>query len=152
MVAVIGSLSAFYHDAMDIGDPHHREISAHRLIAKTPMIAALCYKHAVGEPVMYPRNELSYTGNLLRMMFATPCEDYVVDPLAGSYTIDIAAGKLQDQLLLDGLERTLASVIGDAKPVLHDLQRVVPLGEDLLKDLPSGEGAPDTEPEPAADR
>ena len=82
MVAVIGSLSAFYHDAMDISDPHHREISAHRLIAKTPMIAALCYKHAVGEPVMYPRNELSYTGNLLRMMFATPCEDYEVDPLA----------------------------------------------------------------------
>ncbi len=82
MVAVVGSLSAFYHDAMDISDPHHREISAHRLIAKIPTIAAACYKHNVGEPVIYPRNELSYTGNLLRMMFATPCEDYVVDPLA----------------------------------------------------------------------
>ena len=63
MVAVVGSLSAFYHDSMDIMDPHHREISAHRLIAKSPTIAAACYKHNVGEPVMYPRNNLSYTGN-----------------------------------------------------------------------------------------
>jgi len=82
MVAVVGSLSAFYHDSMDISCPRHREISAHRLIAKLPTIAACCYKHNVGEPVMYPRNNLSYTGNLLHMMFATPCEDYVVDPLA----------------------------------------------------------------------
>jgi len=82
MVAVVGSLSAFYHDSMDISCPRHREISAHRLIAKLPTIAAACYKHNVGEPVMYPQNSLSYTGNLLHMMFATPCEDYVVDPLA----------------------------------------------------------------------
>ena len=82
MVGVVGSLSAFYHDSMDISDPRHREISAHRLIAKIPTIASACYKHVVGEPVMYPRNDLSYTGNLLRMMFATPCEDYEVDPLA----------------------------------------------------------------------
>ncbi len=82
MVAVVGSLSAFYHDSMDISCPRHREISAHRLIAKSPTIAAACYKHNVGEPVMYPRNNLSYTGNLLQMMFATPCEDYVIDPLA----------------------------------------------------------------------
>ncbi|MGB5451644.1 MAG: citrate synthase [Sedimenticolaceae bacterium] len=82
MVAVVGSLSAFYHDAMDISCPRHREISAHRLIAKLPTIAAACYKHNVGEPVMYPQNHLSYTGNLLHMMFATPCEPYVVDPLA----------------------------------------------------------------------
>jgi len=82
MVAVVGSLSAFYHDSMDISCPRHREISAHRLIAKLPTIAAACYKHNVGEPVMYPQNHLSYTGNLLHMMFATPCEEYVVDPLA----------------------------------------------------------------------
>ena len=82
MVGVVGSLSAFYHDSMDISDPRHREISAHRLIAKIPTIAAACYKHNVGEPVMYPRNNLSYTGNFLQMMFATPCEDYEVDPLA----------------------------------------------------------------------
>ena len=82
MVGVVGSLSAFYHDSTDISDPRHREISAHRLIAKLPTIAAACYKHNAGEPVMYPRNNMGYTGNLLQMMFATPCEDYVVDPLA----------------------------------------------------------------------
>ena len=82
MVGVVGSLSAFYHDSMDISDPRHREISAHRLIAKIPTIAAACYKHAVGEPMMYPRNNMSYTANLLQMMFATPCADYQVDPLA----------------------------------------------------------------------
>ena len=82
MVGVVGSLSAFYHDSTDISDPRHREVSAHRLIAKLPTIAAACYKHNAGEPVMYPRNNLSYTGNLLQMMFATPCEDYQVDPLA----------------------------------------------------------------------
>jgi citrate synthase len=82
MVGVVGSLSAFYHDSMDISDPRHREISAHRLIAKIPTIAAACYKHAVGEPMMYPRNHLSYTANLLQMMFATPCAEYQVDPLA----------------------------------------------------------------------
>ena len=82
MVGVVGSLSAFYHDSIDIADARHREISAHRLIAKMPTIAAACYKHNVGEPVIYPRNDLSYTGNLLHMMFATPCEDYAVDPLA----------------------------------------------------------------------
>ena len=82
MVGVIGSLSAFYHDSTDISDPDHREISAHRLIAKLPTIAAASFKHNVGEPVMYPRNDLSYTANFLHMMFATPCEDYEVDPLA----------------------------------------------------------------------
>jgi citrate synthase len=82
MVGVVGSLSAFYHDSIDISNPRHREISAHRLIAKMPTIAAAAYKHNVGEPVIYPCNTLSYTGNLLRMMFATPCDNYVVDPLA----------------------------------------------------------------------
>ena len=82
MVGVVGSLSAFYHDSMDISDPRHREISAHRLLAKIPTIAAACHKHVVGEPFMYPRNHLSYAGNLLHMMFGTPCADYEVDPLA----------------------------------------------------------------------
>ncbi|HIP53799.1 MAG TPA: citrate synthase [Chromatiales bacterium] len=82
MVGVVGSLSAFYHDSLDIHDPRHREISAHRLIAKMPSIAAACYKHNVGEPFMYPRNELGYCGNFLHMLFATPCEDYEPDPLA----------------------------------------------------------------------
>jgi citrate synthase len=78
---VVGSLSAFYHDHTNINDPKDREISAHRLIAKMPTIAAACYKRTVGEPFMYPKNELSYCGNLLRMMFGVPCEEYEVDPL-----------------------------------------------------------------------
>ncbi len=82
LVGVVGSLSAFYHDATDVNDPRHREISAHRLIAKIPTIAAYSYKHSTGEPFMYPQNRLSYTGNLLHMMFAVPCDTYEPDPLA----------------------------------------------------------------------
>lgn len=82
MVGVVGSLSAFYHDSLDIHNPRHREISAHRLIAKMPTIAAASYKHSIGEPFIYPRNDLGYCANFLRMMFATPCEDYEPDPVA----------------------------------------------------------------------
>ncbi|MCB1761864.1 MAG: citrate synthase [Gammaproteobacteria bacterium] len=82
MVGVVGSLSAFYHDSLDINNPRHREISAHRMIAKMPTIAAASYKHNVGEPLMYPRNDLDYCANFLHMMFATPCEEYVPDPMA----------------------------------------------------------------------
>ncbi|MGA1691148.1 MAG: citrate synthase, partial [Sedimenticolaceae bacterium] len=82
MSGVVSSLSAFYHDRVDIQNPEHRELSALRLIAKMPTIAAVSYKHNTGLPILYPRNDLSFTGNFLRMMFGTPCEDYVVDPLA----------------------------------------------------------------------
>ena len=82
MVGVVGSLSAFYHDSLDIKNPRHREISAHRLIAKMPTIAAACYKHNSGQPIMYPRNDLSYCANFLHMMFATPCEPYEPHPIA----------------------------------------------------------------------
>lgn len=82
MVGVVGSLSAFYHDSIDIHNARHREIAAYRMIAKMPTIAAACYKHSVGEPVVYPKNSLSYTGNLLHMMFSVPSEDYLVDPVA----------------------------------------------------------------------
>jgi citrate synthase len=82
MVGVVGSLSAFYHDSTDINNPRHREIAAHRMIAKMPSIAAASYKHSIGEPQVYPDNRLSYTGNLLHMMFSVPCESYVVDPVA----------------------------------------------------------------------
>ena len=81
MVGVVGSLSAFYHDSLDIHKPRHREISAHRMIAKMPTIAAACYKRTVGEPIVYPNNEMSYCGNFLNMMFSTPCEPYVLDPV-----------------------------------------------------------------------
>lgn len=82
MVGVVGSLSAFYHDSIDIGNPRHREISAHRLFAKMPTIAAACYKHNIGEPIVYPRNDLSYCANFLNMMYSNPCEAFVVDPVA----------------------------------------------------------------------
>jgi citrate synthase len=82
MVGVVGSLSAFYHDSTDIRNPRHREIAAHRMIAKMPTIAAASYKHSIGVPFIYPKNSLSYTGNLLRMMFALPTEEYEVDPVA----------------------------------------------------------------------
>ena len=76
LIGVVGSLSAFYHDSLSLNDARHREISAHRLIAKLPTIAAAAYKHSVGEPIMYPRNDLRYCANFLHMMFATPCEVY----------------------------------------------------------------------------
>ena len=79
--AVVASMSAFYHDSMDISSPRHREIFAHRMIAKIPTIAAAAHKHSVGQPFVYPRNDLDYCSNLLHMFFAVPCEDYVVDPV-----------------------------------------------------------------------
>src|SRR6478736_5639024 len=81
MCRVVGALSAFYHDSTDISDPVHRKISSHRLIAKMPTIAAMAYKYSVGQPFLYPKNSLSYTGNFLRMTFGVPAEDYVVDPV-----------------------------------------------------------------------
>ncbi len=83
MVAgVVGSMSAFYHDTMDIYDARQREIFSHRIIAKLPTIAAAAYKHTLGQPFMYPRNSLDYTSNLLRMFFAVPAARYEVDPIA----------------------------------------------------------------------
>ena len=82
LCGVVGSLSAFYHESIDVHDPHYREVSAHRLIAKVPTIAAAAYKHNVGEPIMYPRNDLRYGANFLHMMFATPCRDYEPELLA----------------------------------------------------------------------
>jgi citrate synthase len=79
---VVASMSAFYHDSMDINNPRHREIFAHRIIAKIPTIAAAAYKHSLGQPFIYPRNDLDYCSNLLNMFFSVPCEPYHVDPVA----------------------------------------------------------------------
>ena len=79
MVGVVGALSAFYHDALDINNPEHRSISAFRLIAKMPTIVAMSYKYSIGQPFVYPRNDLSYTANFMRMMFAVPTEEYAVN-------------------------------------------------------------------------
>ncbi len=81
MCGVVGALSAFYHDSTDINDPHSREVSAFRLIAKMPTIAAMSYKYSVGQPFQYPDNTLGYSENFLKMMFGTPCEPYVVNPV-----------------------------------------------------------------------
>ncbi|WGM48053.1 Citrate synthase [Brevundimonas sp. NIBR10] len=80
MVGTVGALSAFYHDSLDIHDPVQRNISAIRLIAKMPTLAARAYKYHIGQPFVSPRNDLSYAENFLRMCFAVPAEDYVVDP------------------------------------------------------------------------
>jgi len=81
MTGVIGALSAFYHDSLDIHHVEHRNLAAIRLIAKMPTIAAMCYKYSIGQPFMSPRNELSYAENFLTMMFATPCEEYKPNPV-----------------------------------------------------------------------
>jgi citrate synthase len=81
MCGVVGALSAFYHDSTDINDPEQRKIASHRLIAKMPTIAAMAYKYSVGQPFVYPRNDLSYTANFLRMTFSVPAEDYNPDPV-----------------------------------------------------------------------
>jgi citrate synthase len=81
MVGVVGALSAFYHDSLDINDPQHREISAMRMLAKVPTIAAMAHKYHTGAPFMYPKNKYSYAENLMYMMFATPAEDYEPNPI-----------------------------------------------------------------------
>jgi citrate synthase len=81
MVGVVGALSAFYHDSTDINDLKQREAATHRMIAKMPTIAAMAYKYSIGQPFIYPRNDLDYTSNFLQMCFAVPCEPYVVNPI-----------------------------------------------------------------------
>jgi citrate synthase len=81
MCGVVGALSAFYHDSTDITDPKQRMIASHRLIAKMPTIAAMAYKYSIGQPFVYPQNDLSYTGNFLRMTFGVPAEPYEVNPV-----------------------------------------------------------------------
>jgi citrate synthase len=81
LVGTVGALSSFYHDSLDINDPHHRAVSAVRLIAKLPTLVAMSYKYTIGQPFVYPQNSLSYTANFMRMMFSNPCEPYKVNPV-----------------------------------------------------------------------
>jgi len=81
MCGVVGALSAFYHDSLDITEERHREISAFRLIAKMPTLAAMCYKYSIGQPFMYPKNDLDFAENFLHMMFSTPCADTPISPV-----------------------------------------------------------------------
>ncbi|MFN4009390.1 citrate synthase [Pannonibacter sp.] len=81
MVGVVGALSAFYHDSTDIADPHQRMVASIRMIAKMPTIAAMAYKYHIGQPFVYPKNDLDYSANFLHMCFAVPCEEYKVNPV-----------------------------------------------------------------------
>ncbi|MBY6047750.1 citrate (Si)-synthase [Vannielia litorea] len=81
MVGVVGAMAAFYHDSTDISDPYQREVASHRLIAKMPTIAAWAYKYSIGQPFVYPRNDLTYAENFLHMCFAVPAAEYKVDPI-----------------------------------------------------------------------
>ena len=82
MIGVVGALSAFFHDSTDIYDPVHRMIASHRMLAKMPTIAAMAYKYSIGQPFIYPRNDLDYASNFLQMCFGVPCEPYVINPIA----------------------------------------------------------------------
>jgi citrate synthase len=81
MVGVVGAMSAFYHDSTDVNDDRQREVASHRLLAKVPTIAAMAYKYSIGQPFVYPRNDLDYASNFLHMCFSVPAEEYVVDPI-----------------------------------------------------------------------
>jgi len=81
LCGVVGGLSSFYHDSLDIHDPDHRQITTMRLISKMPTLAAMAYKHSIGQPALYPRNDLDYASNFLYMMYGTPCEEYEVNPV-----------------------------------------------------------------------
>jgi citrate synthase len=81
MVASVGALAAFYHDSTDINDPQQRMIASMRMIAKVPTLAAMAYKYSIGQPFVYPQNDLDYASNFLRMCFAVPCEDYKINPV-----------------------------------------------------------------------
>lgn len=81
MVGAVASLSAFYHDSLDIRDKAQRKLASLRMIAKMPTLAAMAYKYSIGQPFIYPKNSLDYSANFLHMMFATPCEEYVVNPV-----------------------------------------------------------------------
>ena len=81
MVACVGALSAFYHDSTDISDDQQRMVASMRMIAKMPTLAAMAYKYSIGQPFVYPKNDLDYTSNFLRMCFAVPCEEYVINPI-----------------------------------------------------------------------
>jgi citrate synthase len=84
MCGVVGALSAFYHDSTDISDPYQRMVASMRLIAKMPTIAAMAYKYHIGQPFIYPKNELNFAANFLHMCFAVPCEEYKINPVLGA--------------------------------------------------------------------
>ena len=125
MCGVVGALSAFYHDSLDIADEHHRQVAAFRLIAKMPTIAAMCYKFSVGQPFMYPDNTMNYSENFLHMMFGNPCEHSKVSPvLARARRADV---RDQAATLLDHHRRGEAT--GGVRRAGPHVDHVVPVRE-----------------------
>jgi citrate synthase len=128
MVGVVGALSAFYHDALDINNPQHRIISAFRLVAKMPTIVAMSYKYSIGQPFMYPKNNLSYTANFMRMMFGVPTEEYKVERRAGARDgphLHPARRPRAERLDLDG---AAVGLLGRQPVRLHRRRHRLPVG------------------------
>ena len=128
LCGVVGALAAFYHDALNINDPRHREISAFRLIAKLPTITAMCYKYNQGQPFMYPKNSLGYVENFLYMMFGTPCEDWKPNPILderAQQDSDTACRPRAECVDLDGAHR---GFVGREPVCLHLIRRGEPVG------------------------
>ena len=135
MVGVVGALSAFYHDLIDIKDPAQREEASIRLIAKMPTIAAMAYKYSLGQPFMYPRNELKYAANFLHMCFAVPGIEYEVDPAFASamrqffilHADHEQSASTATSALPDPRERTPMLASRPASPVYGDLCTAAPM-------------------------
>ena len=128
MVGSVGALSAFYHDCIDISDPQQRMIASIRMIAKMPTLAAMAYKYSIGQPFVYPKNDLDYATNFLRMCFAVPAEDYKAEPGAGARHgphLHPARRPRAERLDLDGAARRL---VGRQSVRLHRRRHRLPVG------------------------
>ena len=128
MVASVGALSAFYHDSTDISDRAQRMIASMRMIAKMPTLAAMAYKYSIGQPFIYPKNDLDYTSNFLRMCFAVPCEEYKVNPVLVARArphLHPACRPRAERVDLDGAPRRL---VGRQSVRLHRRRHRLPVG------------------------
>jgi citrate synthase len=127
MVGCVGALSAFYHDSTDISDPQQRMIASMRMIAKLPTLASMAYKYSVGQPFIYPKNDLDYTSNFLRMCFAVPCEEYKVNPCCRGRSTDLHPARRPRAERLD-LHRAARRLVRRQPLRLHRGRRRLPVG------------------------
>ena len=128
MVGCVGALSAFYHDSTDISDPHQRMVASIRMIAKMPTLAAMAYKYSIGQPFVYPKNDLDYAANFLRMCFAVPCEDYKPNPVLAARHgphLHPARRPRAERLDLDG---AAGGLVGRQSVRLHRGRHRLPVG------------------------
>ena len=128
MTGCVGALSAFYHDSTDISDPHQRMIASIRMIAKMPTLAAMAYKYSIGQPFIYPKNDLDYATNFLRMCFAVPCEDYKANAGAGArHGPHLHPARRPRAERLD-LDRAAGRLLGRQSVRLHRRRLRLPVG------------------------